>query len=413
MIAALLAIVLPLVPAQDSAPAADSARSRAALRVFLDCGSCDFDYFRTEVRFVDYVRDRTDADVHVLVTGEAAGSGTAYTLNFIGFGTFVGHTDTLTYTSSQTDTEDERRRGLLHTFQLGLVQFVAHTADARRLLLRFEAGDSGEAPRGRDPWNFWVFEVSASADFNGEASSSFRSVFAGIEARRVTEQWKLNIEIDANRRRSRFDIDDTTEFVSRRSNWSFDGLLVRSQGPHWSLGGLVELGQNSFRNYDLQARVAPSVEFSVFPYRESTRRQLTFQYAAGVEYANYTDTTIFGRLSEQHPLHYVQASLEARQPWGSTFFSAEFLQYLHDMSKINIEVNANANVRLVRGLKLNFYGGYEVIRDQLYLSAAGATPSEIIAQQRALATGYSYYTGFGLSYTFGSIFNNIVNPRFN
>ncbi len=40
------------------------------------------------------------------------------------------------------------------------------------------------------------------------------------------------------------------------------------------------------------------------------------------------------------------------------------------------------------------------------------TPQEIIAQQRALATNYEYYSGFGLSFTFGSIYNNIVNPRF-
>jgi len=41
----------------------------------------------------------------------------------------------------------------------------------------------------------------------------------------------------------------------------------------------------------------------------------------------------------------------------------------------------------------------------------GATPEEIIARQQALATHYSYFTGFGLSYTFGSIYNNVVNPR--
>ena len=51
-------------------------------------------------------------------------------------------------------------------------------------------------------------------------------------------------------------------------------------------------------------------------------------------------------------------------------------------------------------------------RDQFYLRRAGATPEEILVRQRQLATGYRYYTQFSVSYSFGSIFNNIVNPRF-
>jgi hypothetical protein len=29
-----------------------------------------------------------------------------------------------------------------------------------------------------------------------------------------------------------------------------------------------------------------------------------------------------------------------------------------------------------------------------------------------LQTGYAYYGSVGLSYTFGSVFSNVVNPRF-
>ncbi|MEP6508918.1 MAG: hypothetical protein ABJC63_11885, partial [Gemmatimonadales bacterium] len=46
------------------------------LRVFLDChtSGCDFDYLRTEIPYVDYVRDRSDASLHVLVTTQSTGS---------------------------------------------------------------------------------------------------------------------------------------------------------------------------------------------------------------------------------------------------------------------------------------------------------------------------------------------------
>jgi len=33
-------------------------------------------------------------------------------------------------------------------------------------------------------------------------------------------------------------------------------------------------------------------------------------------------------------------------------------------------------------------------------------------RQRQLRTSYRYYLAVGISYTFGSIYNNVVNPRF-
>ncbi len=51
---------------------------------------------RTEVTFINYVRDRTDADVHVLVTTqETGGGGIEYTAKFIGLGRFAGVDQTL------------------------------------------------------------------------------------------------------------------------------------------------------------------------------------------------------------------------------------------------------------------------------------------------------------------------------
>ncbi len=51
-------------------------------------------------------------------------------------------------------------------------------------------------------------------------------------------------------------------------------------------------------------------------------------------------------------------------------------------------------------------------RDQLSLRRGSATSEEILVRQRELATGYQVEVGFGFSYSFGSIFNNVVNPRF-
>jgi hypothetical protein len=51
------------------------------------------------------------------------------------------------------------------------------------------------------------------------------------------------------------------------------------------------------------------------------------------------------------------------------------------------------------------------VRDQLYLAAGTLSRDEVLTQQRALQTSYQYNAFVGLSYTFGSIFNSVVNPR--
>jgi hypothetical protein len=57
-------------------------------------------------------------------------------------------------------------------------------------------------------------------------------------------------------------------------------------------------------------------------------------------------------------------------------------------------------------------GSVSRIRDQLYLKAGDATDEEILLRRRQLATSYRYRFSVGVTYTFGSIFNNVVNPRF-
>ncbi|MGH7464512.1 MAG: hypothetical protein ACREK1_04995, partial [Longimicrobiales bacterium] len=91
-------------PARSDAPAGllrAQEPGSEPLRVFVDCSNfyCDMDFLRTEIGWVDYMRDRADAQVHILGTSESTGGGgRRYTLEFIGARSFDRHTDTLTYT---------------------------------------------------------------------------------------------------------------------------------------------------------------------------------------------------------------------------------------------------------------------------------------------------------------------------
>ena len=53
-----------------------------------------------------------------------------------------------------------------------------------------------------------------------------------------------------------------------------------------------------------------------------------------------------------------------------------------------------------------------MIHDQLSLIKGEATLEQVLLRRTMLETNYSYYFSFGLSYTFGSIYSNVVNPRF-
>lgn len=73
--------------------------------MFLDCTQswlCDFDYVRSELKMVDFVRDRFVADVHILITTQRSSSGgTQAQANFIGLGKYQSLNDTLIFLMTQ------------------------------------------------------------------------------------------------------------------------------------------------------------------------------------------------------------------------------------------------------------------------------------------------------------------------
>jgi len=410
--------VAPVVPTgqQEAGPRTGPAPSR--LRVYADCQTegCDFDYFRKEIPFVDYVRDRQEAALHILITSQpTGGGGTRYTLNFIGVGELAGTADTLRYTAAPSSTADEKRSGLAQTIKLGLVRYVARTSVAEQLQISYQAPGVLRPSVGTataDPWNLWVFSIYLSGDFSGEESQHFSTFRGSTTASRVSESWKSRITVYGNYDASSYTLSDETTFDSFHRSYGASQLLVKSLGPHWSLGERASASSSTFLNQTLVMGIAPTIEFNVFPYSESTRRLLTLQYAAGIRSFRYEDTTIFDKLEEVRPHNSIRASLGLKQPWGSVSSSVEAGAYLDDFTKRSAVLFTNLDLRVFKGFSINFYGGLSLIRDQLYLAKGTLSDEDILVRRRQLASTYSYFTGFGISYTFGSIFNNVVNPRF-
>ncbi len=100
------------------------------------------------------------------------------------------------------------------------------------------------------------------------------------------------------------------------------------------------------------------------------------------------------------------------KPWGSISASVIGQSYLHDLNLNNLYSYLSTNLRLFKGFSLSISGGASLIRDQIALPKGEATQEDIFLQQREMATAYSYWGSVGISYTFGSLYNNVVNPRF-
>lgn len=393
---------------QGSTPRSD------AVRLFLDCRACDETFIRTEITFVSYVRERTAADVHVLITTQTTGGGgIEYSLQFIGVGHFKGVDNSLRYTAPQIATQDQRRRGLVSILKLGLVRYVSESPLATQLSLRFdEPADGPPFVAQRDPWNFWVFRAGGSGGLDGEQSTSLRTMSGNFSANRTTDRWKVLLSGFGNHRNQRFELAGGQTYTAVRRGYDGRGLVTRSLGPHWSIGATGALSASTFANYDLRTRIGPGIEYNVFPYRDSTRRLLTLYYTAGVQTADYTEETIYGRLKETLMDQQLEVSLGLRQPWGTASAAFETSQYVNRNGKFRVSAFGGMDVRVFRGLSISLDGRLARRRDQLSLRRGAASVEDILVRQRELATGYSYDLSFGISYSFGSIFNSVVNPRF-
>ena len=392
------------------------------ITVFQDCQTfgCDSELFREEVNFVNWVRDREVADVHVLVTAQGTGGGgRLFTLEFIGRGDFEGRELELTWAASGDATGDEVRRGLARTIKYGLMPYVSASGVAEELEVVYEpaaaAGEVGAAPGSgvevHDPWNFWVFTLGMNAFLNGQSQTSRNDFSGSVSARRTTEAWKVSLSARGSRAESSFELEQGT-FETVVKNWSSSGLLARSLTDHWTLGARANAGSSTYDNERLKLRFAPGVEYNIFPYSESTKRELTLLYSVGVNYFDYYEETIFLETEETRVDHALTARLDLNRPWGQVSLFADGSQYLHDAKRWRTTLGGSFSVRLFKGFRFNAGGNYSWIRDQLSLELGDATDEQVLTRQRALATNFSYFTHFGISYTFGSIFNNVVNPRY-
>ncbi len=384
------------------------------LRVFLDCNSCYQDYLRDQIKWVDFVRQPQDADVHILDNSNSTGGGgQEVVIRFVGNGRMQSVDRQLRVVTQAADTDLRQRDLMLRTISIGLLEYMAREGLPPELQVRVTApAAAGPAKPVSDPWNRWVFSLGAGGSFDDEETQREVSWETDANADRITDQWKISFGFDTNNRNERFDLDEDEPFEVTRRERSFEWFIAKSAGAHWSFGADGQVESSTFTNLGFSWRAAPAVEFSIFPYRDYASKRWVIQYDAGIEKNRYNEITLFGQEKETLWRHALQSTIEAEQPWGSVEVGVEFTQYLHDRSLYRVEVSGETSIRIARGLSFEVSASVSRIRDQITLPRRDATEEEILLRLRELQSGYSIFTSFGISYSFGSLFNNIVNPRF-
>jgi hypothetical protein len=403
-------IVFTVLPADaQTHPAKPAGPTQALPKVFLDWPGADIGFFRTEIPFVDFVPGLGEAQVRVLVTTQGTPGSETFVLELSGLKEFQGDDNTLTHTPAPGDKPEDVRKGLAGLLKIGLLRYVAKTPAAKFVSVNFQ--DLVKPTSVVDKWDFWVFNLSASTFQIGETRYKDAMYYGSLSASRVTPELKVQTSAYGNIQKTHFDLGDDI-YESSSHGYGLSGLVVKSLSQHWSAGAFLSAQSSTYANLKASVSAGPALEFNVFPYDESTKRQLRILYRIGYTGTRYNEETVYFKTTEGLFQESLSLAYEVKRPWGTVGLNLEGSHYFHDVRLNRIELGGEVSFRIWRGLSFEVGGSYAKIRDQIALPRGGASYEEVLLRQRQLATGYQYSFSVGLRFTFGSTRSNVVNPRF-
>jgi len=382
------------------------------LNLYVDSFHIDQAYLRQEIKFVHYVRIRQEADVHLLITAQRTGGrGMEYTMIFVGQNRFSGVDDTLSLVTNQTDSQEQIRKEMIRVVKLGLMQYVKNLPVSKDLTITYKSSGNGNSRKNGDKWNHWVVSIGINTFLNGQKATQSVTLGGFLNVRRVTEKWKMLFSVSGDYDEDKYDYEDVRySSISRVRRSEFN--MVRSLSSHWSAGVWGMYFSSTYRNIRNRYFVEPRVEYNIFPYSESTRQQLRIGYGFQPCFVEYFEETIYLKQKEILYEESLNVDMVMVKTWGSANIGLQASHYLHDFGKNRVDLHCNLSLKLIKGLSFNFHGNFGMQRDQLSLPMRDATAEEVLLRRRELESQYSYYTSMGFSYSFGALYNDIVNPRF-
>jgi hypothetical protein len=377
------------------------------LKVYIDC-RCDENYLKQETSFLEYVRDQDLADIEIFVRDERNPTGSrSFEIKIDGNNDYEGISSSTVAVGYANDTSSTLRDKLLNKLKLALVPFL----DKGNYNLKVDIDSNfDDLTINDDKWKNWVFELSGSYNNDKEESRQTNRYEIEFEIDKLTEDWRIGMELRRNESNRKFFSDDDV-YISNRKTTSFNGRAVRSISDHFSAGAFFGLYQNTYENVDLNRYIAPAIEYSFYPYEDVLSKEITLAYRIGVGKRNYIEKTIYGYEKQKLSSQTLSLNIRFRQKWGNISSYLNATQFLNDGSKKRFSLRSDLDIRVYEGLAVRLSGNINLIREQYNLAAGSTSIEDLLLQQRQIATDYRTNFSVGLSYTFGSIYNSIINTR--
>lgn len=377
------------------------------IKAYIDC-RCDENYLKQQTSFLEYVRDQDLADIEIFVRDvwNPAGS-RAFEIKIDGNNEYKELSSTTLAIGFANDTSSTLREKLLNKLKLALVPFL----DKADYSLKLDIDSNFDKSIIDDEkWKNWVFELSGSYNSDREESRKTNRYDIEFEIDKLTPDWRIGIELERSESNRRYYSDDNV-YTSNRKTTRIRGRVVRSISDHFSTGVFFGASQNTYENLDFSSYLSPAIEYSYFPYEDVLSKEITLAYRVGFGKRNYIEKTIYGFEKQNLTSQTLSMNIRFRQKWGNISTSINATQYLNDGSKKRFSFRSDLDFRIFEGLALRLSGNINLIREQYNLAAGSTSIEELLLQQRQIATDYETRFSIGISYTFGSIYNSIINTR--
>ncbi len=386
------------------------------LKLFLDCPTwgCYTSYLKENLKTVEFVRDRHYADVYLMITYETTGGGgRKYVLDFQGQNRLKGIRDQWNFTVDADQQPEQIRAKLLRYVRFGLIKFLTALKGENAVAIKFNTPEqSGSQNReNKDPWNKWVFNVGVSGWGNGNSNYKSYSSNARFSAAQVKEKTKFRFSLHYSSGKSVY-FYGQSKIESKKESFSsyLSGILAIND--HWSYGFFGSFERSIYSNYQGAWEAKAGIEYNFFPYSESTKRMFTVSLKLGPLYNRYIERTIFNKTRELLWQSNMKAGLTIYKKWGNVRFNTVYNQFLGKPELRSLEFYASSSLRLAKGLNFRLSGSYSIIHDQVNIAAGNVDLQELLLQQKELLSSYDFMVSAGINYSFGSIYNSIVNRRF-
>ncbi len=404
-----------LSPFVFKAQTTDTIQRNDAPKVFLVCDYCDQNYYKNEITFLNFVRDRRLADIVILLrTINTGNGGTEFTLEFSGENQFKDITSIEKFNAIPNQSNGEIREGIRDAIKKGVLPYLLKSSLASKINYSISGlENTTNADQVKDKWNLWLFSIDGNLYGNGQAYSKQLSVFSNFNANRTSQKNRFETGIFQNGNYQSYDIDDTTtikSFVNNIGAYSFDAI---SLGKHFAYGYFATYFASTVQNLKNSTTFFPSIEYNFFPYDEATKRRLTVNYRIGARYVDFFTPTYLDKLNEWYFLHSLVVSYRQVEKWGSLNCDIGTFQYFHKQKYYRVNMSPNVSLNAAKGLNINVGGSFSIVNDQYFLKKEEVSQEAILLGQAQLKSDFSYYFFTGISFNFGSIYNNVVNVRFN